>query len=366
MGDYLSIDDVLAVTTIESLLRDCGVVGKIVDCGGYYLFRSPYHEDKHPSMILYKENLYCIDWSGEFHGSLSRLLKDHVGKSLYQYLGISQKDRDNNYYKNLGDIEKREKALESYLSSSDTPAPLSMFDMIVKGDISYDLTQNRQAYEYARSRFIDDEFASFFHVGWTANAEIRRILRGRDLNQRGTSFIDRLTIPIYRDGCMVSIEGRDYTRRQEKKCIYPRGGDVSGLFNQDNLDMSQPVILVEGIMDMVRIWQHVSKNVAPTFGIQIAEKQKDIIKKIPDIIVFSDSDEAGERMIRIVDSFYEDREFRVARLKSGDPGDAINSVGDIRRAIDNSVSCNEYFLSRSGYLDTFDTPNDEEFFNATI
>ena len=362
---YLTLDDIETLTSVESLLRECGVSGKILDSGGYYTFRSPFHEDRHPSMILYKENLYCIDWSGEFRGSLSRFYKETTGKSLYRELGLTQKERDDSYYRRLGEKTRLEKSIQTYEDKiRNGTVSLSDYEMVVTGTgICYDFTQNRTAYSYARSRFIDEEFATYFHIGWTRNSTIKRVLRGLNTSSPGTPFVDRLVIPIYREGQIVSIEGRDYTRKQVKKCIYPRGGDVSSLFNIDNLKRNEPLVLVEGVMDMVRIWKHITRNVAPVFGVQITNRQREVICSFPDIIVFSDSDEAGERMISTVDSFYRDREFRVARLEKGDPGDPSNSVDDLKRAIDTALPCNEYFMKKTGLYD-MNRINDDRLFSV--
>lgn len=358
----LTIEDINSGSSVEDCLRACGVSGRISDMGRYYSFSSPFHDDKHPSMVLYKDTLACIDWSGDFRGSLNKLMKEKTGVSLYKYLGITPKERDDTYYKNLGKQVQERSFANAYADSRDGYA-LSDYKTVIHGDqICYDLSKNQQALDYARSRFIDDEFADFFHVGWVRDSYIYRIPRAMEKGQKGTHFVDRLMIPIYRGGTVCSIEGRDYTRKQEKKCIYPIGGDVSSLFNIDNLRKDQPLILVEGVMDMVRIWQHITKNVAPVFGIQITSKQADVIKTFPDIIVMSDSDEAGEKMIHIVDSFYDDREFRVARLATGDPGDACNSVDDIKRAIDNAVPCNEYFMGLAGFGK--DKSDDSGFFSV--
>lgn len=343
------MDDINATTTVESILRVCGVQGRIADMGGYYQFSSPFHEDRHPSMVLYKDNLYCIDFSGDFKGSLSRFMKITIGQSLYRYLGMSQKEKDDRYYMALGKQARKER--ESTRSLGNTSTGLDAYEIRIDGKIDHDLTHNSEVLAYAKSRFINEEFATFFNLAWTERAEIQRIVKGRYVGQKGTLFEKRLLIPISRDGYVTSIEGRDYTRKQPKKCIYPRGGDVSSLFNIDNLRKDEPLILVEGVMDMVRIWEYISKNVAPVFGIQITGRQKELIKTFPDVIVFSDSDESGEKMIDIVDSFYEDREFRVARLAKGDPGDVFNTVDDLKRAIDNAMPCNEYFMRKHGLIE---------------
>ena len=100
-------------------------------------------------------------------------------------------------------------------------------------------------------------------------------------------------------------EYRSYARKgsdgeKEYKVIYPSSaGGVGGsayrrLFNIDNLDVTRPLIVCEGIMDIVKIWSYIDKNVTCTYGASLKPQHKRDLQKFKDIIVFSDSDEGGE------------------------------------------------------------------------
>ena len=58
------------------------------------------------------------------------------------------------------------------------------------------------------------------------------------------------------------------------KVLYPLKGKISTLFNIDNLDYHEPLVVVEGIMGVILIWQHITKNVTCTFGVNIKGRNK--------------------------------------------------------------------------------------------
>ena len=51
------------VMPIEALLSDCGA-RDIVSKGDHWLMRSPFHEDRHPSMYMYKDTLHWEEGNG--------------------------------------------------------------------------------------------------------------------------------------------------------------------------------------------------------------------------------------------------------------------------------------------------------------
>lgn len=113
-------------------------------------------------------------------------------------------------------------------------------------------------------------------------------------------FEDYICIPIYQFDKLKFIEGR-YRFNSKNKPKYsrkPAGTNVSNIaFPLDKLEDKSKVIIVEGIFDMLNLWQHGIKNVLCVFGTQNFNEQK--VKLFDDIgirnvqIMF-DGDAAGQ------------------------------------------------------------------------
>jgi DNA primase len=113
-------------------------------------------------------------------------------------------------------------------------------------------------------------------------------------------FEDYVCIPVYQFGKLKFIEGR-YRFNSKNKPKYnrkPAGVNVSNIaFPLDKLEDKSKVIIVEGIFDMLNMWQHGFRNVLCVFGTQNFNEQK--VKLFDDIgirnvqIMF-DGDAAGQ------------------------------------------------------------------------
>lgn len=350
----LSYSEIDSLYSVQAILRECGVK-KLVDKGGYFSFSSPFREDKNPSMVLYKDTLGCIDFAGDFKGNLFSFVKQSLGQSLYDFIGTSTPEiLEKKYFAGVSKIKG-----EAFIKPN-----IGDFKMVIhSGEINYDFSKNPQAKRYIEKRFMTEEFIKFFHIGFTTFARVYRAPKSVSKVQKGTAFANRICIPIYLENHLISYEGRDYTGKcneensKVKKVLYPKGGLNSYLFNYDNLDKDEPLIVVEGIMDLVRIWTSITKNVTTTFGNLIKENQKEQLKQFKHIILLSDTDKGGRQMISNLDQFYED-DYWIAQLPTGDPGDAFNSVEDIKFAIDTAKDASSFFLEESElFIDTEITPS---------
>lgn len=324
--------------SLESLLYECGA-SNIEDKDDYILFSSPFREDKNPSSVVYKDTLVTIDFGGDFRGSFSYFYFKCTGKNLRLRLDInSSESLDNSFFNEEVDV-----SINRVFND-----PRTKELRIFGGEIQYDFSRNPQAQAFARRRFLSKDFREAFEIGFCTNLKIIRAPTQSFTNPKlkMTPFINRICIPVYEDYNLVSIEGRDFTNKGKPKVLYPKGGSVSHLFNHEFLDKNKPLVVVEGIMDMPRIWQYFTKNVTTTFGINMSSKQKNQLKEFDEVILFPDSDEAGMKMVSSFDDFI-DKPFWVSMLKFGDPGDSNVSLKEIEYALENKLESTEFFLKES-------------------
>ena len=317
--------------------------------GDRWTARSPFREDRHPSFWMYKDTLVWQDPAEGLQGGIDYLCRKITGMSLQKFLDVDLNQLRNNAF--LPKKKEPQKIRSFIRTASYDPKDFEI--CVVGSGLNYNIYEIPEALEYARSRFMNDEFIDFFHVGYCKDSLIFLKKKGENPSEDTpkTRYYKRLIIPIIEQGSIASIEGRDITRHQQRKCVYPASyeGNLGGssyrrLFNIDNLDPSQPLIICEGVMDTVRIWQYITKNVTCTYGSSIKKKQEEDILKFKDVIVFSDSDSGGLVTMRDMDRFYP-RDFRVAQLPSGDPGDEINTVDMLKKAIDEAISFPRWLMN---------------------
>ena len=340
--------------SIPEFLSEIGCT-RIKEEGNRWSASSPFREDKNPSFYMYKDTLHWEDPGNvdEPKGSINRLCWLKLHKSLKEHLNYNVEEKRNNAF-----LPKRKTEEKPRVFIRQKDYSPSDYELVVQGTgIDYNLQRNPEALEYARSRFMNDEFIDFFHIGYSKKSFIYLRKKGEELaNPSKTPFYKRLIIPIIEDGVIASVEGRDVTRHQTPKCLYPASyqGSIGGsnyrrLFNIDNLDRNKPLIICEGIMDTVRIWQSITKNVTCTYGSSLKRRLLEDINEFRDVIVFSDSDAGGLTAMRHMDEYYK-KDFKVAQLPSGDPGDEINTVDMLKRAIDNAILFPEWILKYTGKL----------------
>lgn len=313
----MSFEELNSLYPVKALLSILNLQ-RITENSEYFKFSSPFREDKNPSMILYKKNLFCIDFASGYKASIFKFVKDLTGSNFYDFTEIDRTSISSN-------------AFSSSLKSYKKEFPLRKKSVKLIGK-KYSVFDSPLAMDYCKSRFISDRFIKEFQLFYSKNMHVNT-----------TFFKDRLCIPVFEKGKMVSVEGRDVTRKQNTKVLYPKGGSVSTLFNIDNLDKNKELVIVEGIMDMPKIWENITKNVTTTFGIMITNKQKELLNQFPNIVLFPDGDEAGQRMISEFDKFYE-YEFKIAFLSDTDPGDA--DLDSIIKVLENPQRSSEYFLDK--------------------
>jgi len=312
----------IVVDKVVSLLN----LSNLKDFSNYYSFLCPFHNEKNNSFIIYKNTGKYICFSCGEEGSLYDLVKRLTGKSIYKFLGINynnytfinslnrDKDKDNSRFKKIQEIKNKDIVIENSFKSV------------------YD---NKQVLDYLYSRDVNESIINDFNIQYTEYSLIN-----------GTKFYKRIITPIYYNNKILSYEGRDYTRRQLPKVLYPKNTSVNNcILNIDKLDINNTLYVVEGFMDIIKIYKYISKNVTCIFGAKISDYQIELLKQFKEFVIIPDNDEAGEATILKLEE-YMDKEFYIAKLdKSKDCGDA--SIEEIEVAIKNKKLSVDYFIDKN-------------------
>ncbi|MGL5913569.1 MAG: toprim domain-containing protein [Bacteroidales bacterium] len=305
---------------VKNLLSSSGI--RYEDRGHYYSLRCPFHKngmEKTPSSALYKNNWNFVCFTCGKSVSFPFLYKELNGSFWNEHASVNLLDK------------------KTYATKHNFTEKERLTYAITDGIVT-DVFSNEKALAYCKSRGISSDFMQEFRFQATDLCKFNN----------GSIWQDRLLIPIDYENKPYSIEGRDYTRRQPHKCLYPKNSMVDVCFNQNNLKKNTPLVVCEGLMDIHEIWTSITKNVTATFGVKLSVKQKEFLKDCKDLILFIDDDEAGRNSINIFEDFMENN-FRVAIVKGTDAGGATPSQCYL--AIKNSVNYGDFIVENSGLFE---------------
>jgi DNA primase len=320
------------IEEIRTLLRTAGVRYK--NGIRYFQVRCPYHDDRNPSAVVYKDNGYFKCFTCLTEKPFYRLYKDLTGTEWDGRIPLS-----------LAMFHASDAVAERVKAERKTGGGLQKETKIVSFDAPLlNVTDVPPAQAYCDSREISRDFIDVFGI---------RVLEAGNVN--GISWTNRLVIPLRdSEGVMRSAEGRDYTREQRKKVLYPINTSVNFIFNAAGLDSGKTLIVVEGVMDVHKIWQWVTVNVTCTFGIQLKEHQKEQLLEFGDIILFIDDDEAGRHSVEQFEKFYP-RDFRVAVSPGKDPG--ASTRGELESALAGAKVFNTFLMDDIGVFPQHGRPS---------
>ncbi len=242
------------------------------DENGFYY--CPLHEESQPSLsISFSKGIFHC-FSCHESGTLNKLCKLTTSKNIYQVLGLD------NEFKNLtSNVEP-----VVYADIVQKEVDESLINIDIRGaTIPFQLSND--ALYYMKQRGISEETGKKYNFKYADDIYI---------NER--KFIKRLLIPIYGEtGRMVNIEGRDITRRNNIKVLYPKDS-IKPIWNIMNLDPKKPLLITEGLIDLFLLEQapEFFSNLTVIFGSSISPYQKKMLTRFENITTIFNNDAAGE------------------------------------------------------------------------
>lgn len=309
---------------IQLVLDKLGIQGKKVSSNEIKInCINPEHIDKNPSLFINLEKGIFQCWSCGHKGNIFSLVKELTGKNLYDFLGIENNDFVNSL------SNKYEYKEDSF----------SLKNISISGTL-YEVKSDPTVYSYLLSRGMSDNFIKDFRIKFCKRAVMN-----------GMNFYNRVCIPVFENRYLISMIGRDFTGKSNIRYLYPKNSCVDTLFNIDNLDRKSPLYVVEGIMDIVWIYENISRNVTCLFGSKLGKRQKEMLITFNEIILIPDNDNAGIELIHSIDKVLE-KEYYIVTLPDQYKDPSECPLEELKKAIDNKILAIEYYKKRHGrYID---------------
>lgn len=303
------VDELLARTDIVKLIN--GYV-PLTKKGNNHLACCPFHTEKTPSFSVSssKQFFYCFG-CGEGGNSIGFVMKYcHVGfreavEMLAEQAGMQTPQFGH-------PLSKEKRKLHS-----------ALYAVLTKAAALY--VQNREASvratNYLKKRGISHKTMEYFCIGYTKNQPdsykgllneqcnekllLQAGLIGRnDAGITYDKFRNRIVFPIRdRRGQVVAFGGRSLSEEHKPKYInspetpvFEKGKHIYGLYEMTKATRFDCIIVVEGYMDVIALFEHGINNVVATLGTAITTHQLRALLKICKKVVFCfDGDEAGRK-----------------------------------------------------------------------
>lgn len=358
------------IDELKMQLNIIDVIGREVDIrksGANYKGLCPFHNEKTPSFIVNEE------------------------KQIFNCFGCGEKGDVIKFvqsYYNLSFMEAVDKLCDEY--GIKKPANMS-----TKAEIDYSnyyeinakagrffysqlISEKNAGLEYFKQRGLSNDTIIKFGLGYAPNSfnaltdylksenvseeDILRLgLANKGKNGLYDKFRNRIIFPIINTGNKVIGFGAraigdaipKYLNSTESK-VFIKKNNLFGLnlTNKEIIDEDR-VIIVEGYMDLISLYQHGVKNVAATLGTALTDNQAKLITRYTKNILLSyDSDPSGiNAALRGIDVLNKaGAKVRILIIKDGkDPDDFILKHGktEFNKLADNAIAATDFKLEKA-------------------
>ncbi|MDO4545258.1 MAG: DNA primase [Bacillota bacterium] len=334
------------VDEIKSRCNIVDVIGRVVQlkkAGSNYKGVCPFHNEKTPSFVVseQKQIFTCFGCgaSGDVIGFVKRYYNLDFRGAVEQLAG--------EYGISLEGAFKSSKDKEEFYEINRQAARFYYRAMREKAN---------PGYTYMKNRGISEETLNKFGIGYAEDkwSGLYDFLKGKGINEEKMlglglisgskgryydKFRGRVIFPILNTGGkVIGFGGRligdgepKYLNSQES-IVFQKKNNLYGL-NLTRKDVTDQdcIVLVEGYMDVVSLYQAGIRNVSASLGTALTENQARLIKRYTKNVILSyDADQAGQNAaFRGLDVLYRtDCRPKVLKVTEGkDPDDFIKKMG---------------------------------------
>ena len=379
---------------MDNVINDIRKANDIVDVissyipltkrGKNYFGICPFHDDTNPSMSVTRDKQIYKCFSCGASGNVFNFVMDYENVDFKEALSILAKragiDFNGNYAKNSPN------RYEKYYK---------MYDLALKlyqNNINSSL--GKTAIEYLKKRFISKEIIKEFKIGLAFDKDsLTNILTKKGYstlemenyglgNGYNDLYYNRIMFPLFdTNNRVVGFSGRVYVGSSDRKYIntketpiFKKGEVLYNYYNaKEHCRLKKNVILVEGFMDVIRLYSIGIKNVVALMGTALTKQQINLLKRLShDIYLCLDGDSAGIKANLSVgfDLVQSGCNVYVINLNDGyDPDEYILKFGaDAYNSLyENALSYSEYkLLHMKDGLDLSNINDKSEYINLVL
>lgn len=323
----------------------------------------PFHDDTNPSMSVSSDKQIYKCFSCGASGNVFNFIMDYEHVSFKEALSILAKKAGITL--NNISINTKENKYDKYYK---------MYDISLK------LYQNNlnsnlgtSAKEYLHNRGINDELIKTFKIGLstTSKDSLTKILNSKDYTNReieqyglgnGTNdlYINRIMFPLFDvANNIIGFSGRIYNNSSNSKYIntketpiFKKGELLYNYYNaKESVRLLKKVILVEGFMDVIRLYSIGITNTVALMGTSLTKEQINLLKRLSlNICLCLDGDSAGRKAMSVNGALLEENNFNVSVIElpdNLDPDEYIlkNSKDSYLSLLNNAIPYSDYKIN---------------------
>lgn len=334
----------------------------LIKKGKNYFGVCPFHDDTNPSMSVSPDKQIYKCFSCGASGNVFNFVMDYESVDFKTALNILAKRANIN----IGNTTvKSNNKFDKYYKIYDLAEKFYQNNLNSK--------VGKEAKEYLHKRDISDELIEQFKIGLSTTEKngLVKLLSNKghnikDLDMLGLSnneddlYINRIMFPLFNpNGEVIGFSGRIYNTTSQSKYINTRETPIfkkgENLYNyhlvKDAVRKEKKVIIVEGFMDVIRLYAVGIKNVIALMGTSITKEQVTLIKRLSNNIIISlDGDGPGKKAAFVVGNELEKENLNIGivSLKENlDPDEFVIKYGkdEYQSLIDNPIEFSDYKIS---------------------
>ena len=342
---FEEILDIQRKVNIVDIVRD---YVPLIQKGKNFFGICPFHDDHNPSMSVSNEKQMYKCFVCGASGNVFNFVKDYEKISYYEAVKkVADKSgiiiNINTHY-NKEPNNRFQKQYEIYEISN----------KFYQNNLNTNL--GKVARSYLKERNITEEIIKQFQIGLSFNDDnLTKLLINKGYDEelliksgislrRGNNIFDiyknRIMFPLWDiNGKTIGFSGRIYEGNDQSKYvntmetdIFKKGSLLYNYFNaREYILKKDEVIIVEGFMDVIRLYSIGILNVVASMGTAITIKQVNLIRKLSkNVILMFDGDSAGGKATDSFINVSKDIDFNIniVRLEENlDPDDYILKKG---------------------------------------
>lgn len=307
-------DDILNIQRKVNIVDVIAEYLPIEQKGKNYFAICPFHDDHNPSMSISPEKqiytCFVCGASGNVFNFVMNYERISFSEAVFK---VAKKAGINLNVTNVRKTVSKESKYEKFYK---------MFEITSKYyQNNIKTVYGKPANSYLNKRNISDDVIKEFEIGLSLNDNnVGKLLESKGFtsdemvdiglcNKKDKfiydTFRNRIMFPIHDTlGNVVGFSGRIYNGEDESKYVNSK---ESVIFKKGKLlynykramnyarDKKQ-IIVVEGFMDVIRLWTIGVRNVVATMGTAITKEHADLIRRLSkNVILCFDGDKAGEK-----------------------------------------------------------------------